>query len=464
MRAPTPFVAILAASLAGLTACSLTACTFGVPIDLRHGQHGGNASLASGIPTAPIRRLTQEELNHSLRDLFTGIDIPVVAINDADPGNTRIAFEGDAARQTPSDLVVGQLSSGMVPVAAAAVQNLSLLLPGAALDSVDDQRSAGHAFIASFLLRALRRPPEQRELDAYTALFDSNLTAHDLDVALEVFLAAALQSPSFVYRIEIGDASAAAPDGQRPVTSYEMASRLSYLLWNTMPDDVLLAAAGNDSLRTDDEIDAQARRMLGDQRAHDAVISFARQWLDLNRVLVANKDAATFPQWNDELRQAMKTETDHLVEDVVFNGGDAKLKTLLTTTKTRVNAELAAVYGIPAPAHDWDQVDLPSSQRAGLVTNAAFLSSRAHQVFGSPVLRGVFVLDRFLCEAPPPPPPNVNTNPPDPGSQPAATTNRERFAQHATGTCKGCHDTIDGIGFGLEGYDAIGQFRTVDNG
>jgi hypothetical protein len=408
--------------------------------------------------TAPLRRLTQEELNFTMRDLFPGVDLPFVALNDGDPSRA-VLFDGDVSRQTPSDLAVEQVRTGALAVAQAAVQRKDLLLAGI---TAGDDKSTGHVFIAQFLPRAFRRPADAREIQAYSAFFDTNIDAHDLDVALVLTMQAALQSPSFLYRIETGGAVSTKA---RPLSSYEMASRLSYLLWATMPDQTLFDAAAANKLSTPDELEAQARRMLADPRAHDAVLSFHRQWLGLDLVLTTNKDNATFPMWNDTLRQSMRTEVDKMIEEVVFGSGDAKLKTLFTTTKTRVDATLAPIYGVPASAHDWDLVDLPADQRAGIVTNASILAARAHSTFGSPVLRGVFALDRYLCESPPPPPPDVNTNPPDPSDANAPKTNRQRFDQHANNpACAGCHKTIDGIGDGLESYDAIGQFRTLDNG
>ncbi len=397
------------------------------------------------VGSQPLRRLTQEQLNLTLRDLFAGIDLPFVALNDGDTGARGGVFEGDVSRQTPTDLAVEQLRSGSIAVSKAVVEQKDVLLAG------DD----AHAMIEKLLPRAFRRPATQREVEVFTGFYDDELAQNDAndDVALELVLQAIIQSPSFVYRVEAGD------------DPYAIASRLSYLLWSTMPDDVLFAAAAADELKTPDQLEAQARRMFDDSRAHDAVLSFHRQWLDLDKVLATNKDAATFPEWNDDLRQSMRTEADKMIEEVVFGTGDKKLRTLLTTTKTRVDASLAAVYGIPAPQNDWDLVDLPADQRAGIVTDAAFLASAAHQVYGSPVLRGVFVLDRFLCEAPPPPPPNVNTNPPDPSDDGAPATNRERFSEHVINpSCASCHASIDGVGFGLEGYDAVGRFRTEDNG
>jgi hypothetical protein len=263
--------------------------------------------------------------------------------------------------------------------------------------------------------------------------------------------------------VEVGGDVVADLDGVVELTPYEMASRLSYLLWTSMPDQELFDAAASNALSDPDDIEAQARRMFADPRARDAVASFHRQWLDFDRVLSQTRDAATYPQWNDALAQALRTEADKMVEHTIFDD-DGTLRTLLTTTATRVNGALANLYGVAPPANDWDLVQLPGEQRAGILTQGAFLTSRAHAVHPSPVLRGVFILDRLLCMSPPPPSGDVNTTPPE--SDPAAvTTNRQRYAQHTFDTvCQDCHAGIDGIGMGLEHYDAIGQYRTTDNG
>lgn len=416
---------------------------------------------------APLRRLTEEELNNTFRDLFTvngvAIALPFVPLNDGEGDG----YDGDVSRQTPSDLVVEQLRAGAIGVSAAAVARKDVLLSRLPSGDVADQRAVGEGLIARLAPRAFRRPADAAEIESYAAFFRRQLEEHNFDVALELVLQAIVQSPSFLYRPEIGGGPADEPgvDDAIVLGPFEVASRLSYLLWSTMPDELLTQAALEGQLATSAQIEAQARRMLADDRAHDAVRSFHRQWLDLDAVLTANKDAATFPEWNDALRRSLREEADALIEDVIFGGGDGKLASLLTTTTTRADAAVAALYGIAAPANDWDLVELPGAQRAGLVTSGAFLASRAHQVNGSPVLRGVFVLDRLLCEKPPAPDASIDTTPPDASEQPEPTTNRARYAQHTTDTaCQGCHAGIDGVGFGLEGYDAIGRFRTTDSG
>lgn len=457
--APLKLLAIAAIAVGALSGCPRGTASGSTPSSSSPAPGAGQppGPGVAGVAPAPMRRLTEEELHRTLRDLFPGIELPAVELNDGEGKG----FEGDVARQTPSDLVVEQLRAAANAVSAAAVARLDLLLPRQPADAADEA-AVGHELVASFGPRALRRPLEAREIDAYEAFFDAQLAEHNFPVAVELLLQAFLQAPSFIYRIEAG-VGPADDRGAVALGAYEVANRLSYLLWGSMPDAALFQAAKENALRTPEQLESQARRMLADDRAREAVLSFHRQWLDFDKVLAANKDAATYPQWNDELRRSVRTEADKLIEEVWQ--GDATLRSLFTTRTTRVNASLAALYGVPAPAEEWGLVELPEDQRAGVLTQAAFLAGRAHAVYPSPVLRGVFVLERILCEATPPPMAGISTDPPDAADEPAPTTNRQRYAQHTFDpVCQECHVGIDGIGMGLESYDAIGAYRTLDNG
>jgi hypothetical protein len=233
-------------------------------------------------------------------------------------------------------------------------------------------------------------------------------------------------------------------------------------LWNSTPDDDLLDAADQHRLGTPADVEKQARRMLDDPRAHDAIARFHAQWLDMKRLDTTTKDPVAHPSWSPELRDAMRASADKFVESAVFEG-DGTLGSLFTSNTAWVNATLAPIYGVDAPKDGFTRVTVDGSQRAGILTLPAFLASHAHVVDPSPVLRGVFVLDRILCAPPPPPPPGVTA------SLPATTadvhTNRDRNNAHVTNpSCAGCHARIDGIGFAFESFDSLGAFRTTDNG
>jgi hypothetical protein len=246
------------------------------------------------------------------------------------------------------------------------------------------------------------------------------------------------------------------------LTPYEVASRLSYLLWNTMPDDALFAAAASGELATPEGVEKQARRLLADPRAHAAVLQFHSEWLRFSSMATLAKDATLFPSFTGNTASSLRASTDKYVDSIFF--GEGTLTALLTDTHAWVNDDLASIYGVPAPGGpDLKLVSVDAAQRAGVLTSAGLMAGFAHETADSPVLRGVWVLDRFMCNEPPPPPKNVNTTLPAAVTGKPLTT-RDRFAtQHEQGSCAGCHHTIDGVGFAFENYDATGAWRTQDN-
>jgi hypothetical protein len=229
-----------------------------------------------------------------------------------------------------------------------------------------------------------------------------------------------------------------------------------------MPDDRLFAAAEAGQLATSTDIAAEAKRMLDDPKARQAVANFHEQWLDYNRLVSVGKDAALFPEWSPAVGDLMHKETAAFIEDVIFQGtGD--LTSLLTAPYTFMNADLAKFYGVPGPTGQaLVKVQLDPAQRAGIMTLGSLLTINAHSNQTSPVHRGKLVRELLLCDQMPPPPPDVMITAPEPDPK---STARERFAQHsAAPACKGCHDMMDPLGFGFENYDAMGRFRTLENG
>jgi hypothetical protein len=245
-----------------------------------------------------------------------------------------------------------------------------------------------------------------------------------------------------------------------PLDAYELATRLSFSLWGTGPDDALLDAAERGELTTKEQVRERARAMLTDPRARDAVAHFFEQWSGVERLSVVTKSAAAFPAFSSDVKLAMAAELPAFVEHVVWEG-DASLRALLTSPVAYVNAALAPLYGVSAPATP-GFVSLPQAQRrSGLLTQAGFLSVQGHPDQTSPVLRGKFVRAMLLCQPPPPPPPDVDISLP---SLAEGATARERLASHlAVGTsCNGCHSLMDPIGLAFESYDAIGRYRERD--
>ena len=404
------------------------------------------ASLAA----SPFARLTSSQYAATLRDLFAPIAIP----DPVPPPDSIVdGFDNVASGQVPSAALIAAYQASAVAVATAAMQDPAALV-GCSPRTTADETACATKFLGTFGAKAYRRPLTSAELADLVA-FHSSMRASgaDFPTSITLTIETILEAPNFLYRIELGTPT---------LSPWEMASRLSYLLWNTMPDDALFAAAAAGTLATTDGIETQARRMLADPRAHAAIAHFHDQWLELGKMSTLVKDPKTFPTFTASTVTSLQQSTSKYIDDIFF--GDATLTALLTDDHAFVNADLAAIYGVAVTGKTLKKVTVDPTKRAGIVTNAGMLAGFAHTTEDAPVLRGVFVLGRLLCSAPPPPPADVNTSTPAPSSNVPQTT-RDRFAtQHEQGTCAGCHHVIDGIGFGFEHYDAIGAWRTTDNG
>jgi hypothetical protein len=276
-----------------------------------------------------------------------------------------------------------------------------------------------------------------------------------------------LQSPHFLYRVEFGAQDLADPlDGDVvPLTSYEIASRLSYLLWNTMPDVALFEAADADQLQTATQVEAQARRMMDTPRAREAVKNFHRQWLGLGLIeahISANgKSAEIYPDYADYLLPLWRRETEAFIDHAVFEQ-NANVEVLFTANYTMMNKPLADFYGVTGPTTaEFERVELDTAKYAGFLTHAGLLALYAKPDRSSPIHRGKFVREVLLCQAPPPPPDII----PKPPTVDESQTTRDQFLQHsADALCSGCHRLMDPIGFGFEHFDGIGRYRETEWG
>jgi hypothetical protein len=335
-----------------------------------------------------------------------------------------------------------------------AVADLPALLPCDPAAIGED--ACADEFIADFGRRAYRRPLTESEIAELRGVYQT-AKATDFASGIRVVVATALQSPFFLYHVEQAD------DGQgtlAKLNGYEVASRLSYFLWSSMPDATLFDAAASGALDNGEGVVAQAERMLADPKAADTIASFHLQWLDLSDFSDLEKDPGTFPGFDEALKEAMAQETARFA-DFVIREGDAKLSTLLTASYSFPSGPLATLYGAEAASDPSAPVELDPRERSGLLTHASVLARHAHGNQTSPVARGVLVRENILCQTLPTPPENVNNTPPDP--DPNLTT-RERFNLHTQDpTCAACHQLIDGIGFGFENYDAIGVYRAEEN-
>jgi hypothetical protein len=329
-----------------------------------------------------------------------------------------------------------------------------------------DPTMRARAFVVGFGRRAYRRPLSNDETAAYVTLFATGAAAFpdmsdSFAAGVRVVLEAMLQSPNFLYRPEL---STAQIDGLVPLSDDEMASRLSFALWNTMPDDELFAAAAAHQLTNDATLRTQVARMLQDPRARTMVVAFHDQLLLTSRALDVNRATSLFPEFDPALPASMVGETRAFVEHAVFDD-HGSLTTLLTAPYTYVDERLAPVYGLSGTfGPGFTRVSLDTTQRAGLFTQIGFLSVNATSTETDPIHRGVFLHRRMLCTRLPAPPMMVPPLPPDDPSMPH--TMRERVTTHTgPGTCGAtCHGTtINPIGFAYEHYDALGRWRDRDH-
>lgn len=409
------------------------------------------------LGSSPVRRLTNSEYENTVRDLLGG-NIPSLPEQPSD-AVLEGSFENDAQSLGPSDVRIARYETAAMNLGEHAVNDSNArnrVLPCETADA-----DCAWQFVESFGKRAFRRPLTEAELTRWFDFFDSQRTSIDFDAAVQLTVAAMLQTPQFLYRLE-SEGSPASGD-QQELSQHELASRLSYLLWETMPDEQLMQAAEAGELATDAQLEEQARRMLSDERARDAVRNFHRQWLYLDRVLDEDKISELFPMWGSQARASAKEEALRFIESVFLEGGT--VEELFTSNVAYVDNVMSELYDIPEPSEPWAQVELDPTERAGLLSRIAFLAGFAHEANGSPPLRGVFVMERLLCEPPPSPPANADTSAPQADPEQGPMTNRDLFEERvAPSACQGCHVRIDGFGFGFENYDAAGMFRTEDNG
>jgi hypothetical protein len=321
------------------------------------------------------------------------------------------------------------------------------------------RKQAAEKVIRNFATKAYRRPLADDEFNQLVALWAKyDAAGESFESALHTTLQAVLVSPYFLYRYE-RDPAATDAGGVRTIDEYELASRLSYFLWSTMPDDALFAAAEKNQLRAN--LDAQVDRMLKDPRARAIVDNFAGQWLKLRLVETATPDGKFFPAFDEPLREAMLTETRLFFLDILQN--NKSVLDFIDADYTFLNERLAKHYGIPGvTGNEFRLVKLPSKDRGGLLTQASILTITSYPNRTSPVLRGKWVLENLFDQSPPPPPPNI---PPLKDQGELTGTLRQRMEQHRLNpACATCHDQMDAIGFGLENFNAIGAYRTDDGG
>ncbi len=391
---------------------------------------------------SPLRRLSNAEYRNTLVEL--GLDPETVQTVTAKLPNEpeSLGFRNGAETLSVNTLLAQQYQS--------IAQALAAEFAAPCSDADSDQACAKD-FISELGLKTHRRPLTDEEKAAYLALYEQSRELDPVPRALEWVAEAMLQSPHFLYRVEIPDTTAVLP-----VTGYEMATRLAYTFWQSPPDAELLAAAKNGELETKKQVLAQARRLLRDERA-TRVYEFFEQWLDLDELDEIDRDPKLYPDLSPRLAQLLRAESRAFIEGLLRRG-DATFEELLTAEYTYANAELAEHYGLePVEGNAFVRVDAPG--RFGILTQGT-LAAHDGPTRSSIVRRGLKIRTDYLCQTVPAPPANVDLTLDGIG---ADLTQAERLEQHRKEpACATCHALIDPIGSTFEGFDAVGRQRDAD--
>jgi hypothetical protein len=423
------------------------------------GGTGGTMPPKVGDDPGPVqlRRLTNLEYRNTVRDLFGAAPTASDFNKDLDSFQSGFARGAAITKGTDARMFL-DASDG---IATTAVNSLDTLLPcKGPPPAAADQDACIKQFITDFGLRAYRRPVTADEAsDLFTLYSKQKMLGAQFKEAVQALLVGILQSPYFLYRWELNQAPTR--DGNLiKFNSYEIASRLSYAFWSTMPDKVLFDAAAAKALATPDQIQAQAKRMMADEKFKDTIRSFHLQWLNGDDVTGLQKDPS-YTTFSPAVAQAMVDETAEFASRLLYGSqATGKLETLFTSNVSYVDAGLAKLYGASVSGTGQQQVTLKPEQRAGVLTQASFLAAHANPDSDHPVRRGVEILRHVLCvdiEIPK----DITVPPVMP--LPDQTT-RETFAAHSVDPkCSSCHQMIDPLGFAFEHYDAVGGWRDIDN-
>ena len=411
-----------------------------------------------------LRRLTRTQFRNAMNDVF-GYAVDINNL-DADSWDANFASIGasvvvtsDQGAEQYNTAIEGAVNLVFNGAATTRSQFIGCTPTGQSNDA------CLRGYIQKLGLRAWRRPLTSAELDGFVALAASASTTLGSAVEGARWATVALfESPYFLYRPEIGAANAS---GGLRFTGYETAERLSFLIWNSLPDQMLLDQAASGALATADGIRTAAARMLATTAGREAVGNFAEEYLRLDRIATQAKDPMLYPAYSAGLQAAMVRDMRDTWTSVVFDD-NASTMDLFTTTKVSVNSDLATLYGLDPTGLNsttFQTRTLPADgPRAGILSKAALLSEFANQQSGSPTLRGRFIRESLICQTVPPPPPGVNTAAVDQPTD-VPMTKRQRLEAHRSATlCASCHNLMDPLGLPLESFDAIGKYRTLDNG
>jgi hypothetical protein len=409
------------------------------------------------VGAAPLRRLSNREYLLSLADLF-----PQVALGDLPPlpDDADLAgFDNAAEGQVPSDVRIARYADIADRYARALADDEALVR----CDESDAEACAAR-LIAEQGRRVYRRRLDALEEERLLRLFRRGAQAVDFAAGISLAVSAMLQSPQFLYRLE--EPPAGAGPGVYALDDVALATRLSYFLWESTPDEALLEAAEAGELSTAEGLRTVVTRMLNDARVGRTLWDFHRQWLGLDRILGAEHEArapSVDASWTATRQHSAYDETRRFVEGVLSE--DGRLRDLLLSRKAWLDADMAGLYGVPVPTAADGAALLPEAERAGILTRAAFLAGLSHPGTTSPPIRANAIQLRMLCRPPIPPPPGVSTTLDDLALDDAPHTTRALFERKTqAASCQGCHVNLNGLGFGLERYDAAGRFRSLENG
>lgn len=408
------------------------------------------------LPSPSLRRLTRSQYDNAIGELLgDGLVLP----SNLEPDQTTDGLLAiGASLTTISPRGVEQYEASAFELMGQALADESKaddLIPCVPEDTVDD--ACAEAALEAFGLRAWRRPLDDDELSALVGIAaDSSVVLGDFTGGLHYAFSAVLQSPNFLFRVELGDG------GQ--FTDYEMASRLSFLLWNSIPDAELLEAASAGELLEDSGLQAQAERLMADSRFEQGIRAFFTDTWTLYELDELTKDPTVFTHMSPEVGPSAREESLlGVLDNVITENGD--YRDLFTSTRTFIDRKLASIYSVRAPVREgFGETTLDASHgRRGFLGQVSFLAMESHPVSSSATLRGQFVREVLLCQYIPPPPSDVDTSIPEPSA--SAATLRERVAVHLEDPfCATCHEMTDPIGLGFEQFDGLGHFRTLEAG
>lgn len=431
---------------AGSPLLALCLCLTGCEGVLRESPRKAPVCDLDGAPVPGARLLTRSEYFRTARDLLGETEDPTAEF----PHEPEVdGFDNNASSHRANPRLVEMLTRTAASLASRARnRGLSKLLPCSEKDA-----PCAAAFIAQFGGRAFRRPLTAAERATFERLYERLAPALGHDETIVAIIEATLQSPQFLYRVE---APRLGPEsGTVALGPYELASRLSYFFWGTMPDDELLSAAAGGGLDAPSGVELEARRLLGDPRAKDRVREFVSSWLHLSPLDSVARDGAP-----DAVGSSLRTSLLSFTDEVFWSEG-ATVSDLLSSPAIYVDQTIAPLYSLTAPAAGFQRHEIPDKRR-GLLTQPGLLTLLSNANQSSPIRRGVFVRERLLCAPVPPPPPTVDNSPPDPDS---TLTTRERFSVHTQDPeCAKCHQQIDPIGFSFEAFDQLGRYRSEENG